>query len=69
MEGRYFSGRKISCFFWDGKTDYKKPPESEEETKRRIEDFGKWLEGDNNAENENSQSEGEEPEIETEKKP
>lgn len=24
MQGRYYSGRQLECFYWDGKTDYKK---------------------------------------------
>lgn len=44
MDGRFFGGRQISCFYWDGKTDYKRAPESEEEMKKRIEEFGEWLE-------------------------
>ena len=23
MENRFFDGRKLSCIYWDGKTDYK----------------------------------------------
>ena len=46
MNGRFFGGHKISCLFWDGKTDYNRAPETEEEFKKRVEDFGKWLEAD-----------------------
>jgi len=24
MNGRFYSGKKLECFFWDGKTDYRK---------------------------------------------
>ena len=23
MNGRYFAGRELRCFYWDGKTDYR----------------------------------------------
>lgn len=65
MNGRFFAGRKISCIFWDGKTDYKKPPETEEEVKQRIEDFGKWLEGDK-TEKKEEEDEEENPDEEPE---
>jgi HIV Tat-specific factor 1 len=67
MNGRFFAGSKISCFFWDGKTDYKKPPETEEEVKQRIEDFGKWLEGDKVGQKDDEEEE-ENPEDEPEEK-
>mmetsp|Transcript_814 Transcript_814/g.1767 ORF Transcript_814/g.1767 Transcript_814/m.1767 type:complete len:178 (+) Transcript_814:692-1225(+) len=49
MQGRYYSGRRLECFYWDGKTDYKRVRsrqchEDEETEKQRIEEFGKWLE-------------------------
>ena len=28
MEGRFFDGRKLKCFYWDGKTDYRKTRET-----------------------------------------
>ncbi len=64
MDGRFFAGRKISSFFWDGKTDYRKPAESDEEVKRRIDDFGKWLEGDSGLK---APAKGEEEDEEEEK--
>ena len=30
MHGRWFDQRQLECFFWDGKTDYKKASESAE---------------------------------------
>lgn len=44
MDGRFFDGRKLRCFFWDGKTDYKVIRESDEVTNARINEFGDWLE-------------------------
>jgi len=52
MNGRFFDGRQIKCFFWDGKTDYKVVRESKEEIERRIDEFGKWLEDPDAARNE-----------------
>ena len=46
MSGRFFDGRSIKAEFWDGKTDYRVVRESAEELNRRIDDFGKWLEGE-----------------------
>lgn len=34
MNGRYFSGRKLECFYYDGKTSYEKKVSVEEEEKR-----------------------------------
>lgn len=34
MNGRYFSGRKLECFYYDGKTNYEKKVSVEEEEKR-----------------------------------
>ena len=28
MNGRFFDGRKLKCYFWDGKTDFKVVKES-----------------------------------------
>ena len=44
MSGRFFDGRQLHAFFWDGKTDYRIVRESNDELNRRIDDFGKWLE-------------------------
>jgi hypothetical protein len=46
MNDRYFDGRKVSCFYWDGKVDYKREAnkESEEEQLKRLEDFSEWIE-------------------------
>lgn len=45
MKGRYYNGRVIDCFYYDGKTNYKMVEEDAEETLRRIDEFGKWLSG------------------------
>jgi len=44
MHERFFDTRKLKCFFWDGKTDYKLVRESEEVLNARINEFGDWLE-------------------------
>ena len=44
MNNRFFDGRELKCFFWDGKTDYRKARETKEDEERRIEEFGEWLE-------------------------
>ena len=44
MDGRFFDGREVECFYWDGETDYKLNREAVEAEGKRIEDFGKWLE-------------------------
>jgi hypothetical protein len=44
MHKRYFDCRELECFYFDGKTNYNYVPENAEETKRRIDGFGKWLE-------------------------
>ena len=68
MDGRFFGGHKSSCFYWDGKTDYRKPPETEEEEKKRIADFGVWL-GDEKAINNQEKSDSEdEPEEKQEER-
>lgn len=36
MDGRFFDGRQLKCFFWDGKTDYRKAKESVEDEEKRI---------------------------------
>ncbi|KAL4434883.1 hypothetical protein ABPG74_021222 [Tetrahymena malaccensis] len=52
MNGRYFDERELECFFWDGKTDYKRTSKQIEDDEKRLEEFGKWIEGgDNNSEN------------------
>lgn len=45
MNGRFFDGRQIKCYFWDGKTDFRVVRESAEELNQRIDEFGQWLEG------------------------
>jgi HIV Tat-specific factor 1 len=61
MQGRYYSARRLECAYWDGKTDYKRVRlrqcrEEEDEERRRIEEFGQWIEDQNS-------SEGEEPQA------
>ena len=53
MNGRFYDGKTIECFYWDGKTDFKvkyfvkqKSKEDMEIQNKRIEEFGKWLEED-----------------------
>jgi hypothetical protein len=46
MNGRFFDQRELKAYFWDGKTDYRILKESADELNKRIDDFGKWLEGD-----------------------
>jgi hypothetical protein len=36
MNGRFFDGRQLRCFYWDGTTDYNKIGESKEIQERRI---------------------------------
>lgn len=43
MDGRFFAGRQLSAQNWDGRTKYK-IKETEEEEKRRIEEWNKYLE-------------------------
>jgi len=44
MDKRFFDERQLACYFWDGKTDFKKVSESEDVLQERIEKFGDWLE-------------------------
>lgn len=51
MNGRFFAGKKIKCYFWDGVTNYSMVPktmiEEDEEDKKeedRLNEFGDWLE-------------------------
>ncbi len=46
MNGRFFDGRTLKAEYWDGKTDYRVIRESKEELEKRIDDFGKWLDGE-----------------------
>ena len=52
MSGRFFDGRPIKAEFWDGKTDYRVVRESAEELNQRIDEFGRWLEGEQQDDNE-----------------
>jgi HIV Tat-specific factor 1 len=51
MNGRFFGGRRIACEYWDGVTDFR-PKETEADQARRLEEFGKWLEGGEGGEGE-----------------
>jgi len=51
MNGRYFGGKKILCFFWDGVTNYsvvvksdQQEDEEEKQEEHRLDEFGDWLE-------------------------
>lgn len=43
MNGRFFDGRKLECFYWDGQTDYNKTIGSIDNNEKRLEEFGKYL--------------------------
>eukprot|EP00474_Spongospora_subterranea_P001525 CRZ01983.1 hypothetical protein [Spongospora subterranea] len=43
MDGRWFGEKRVMCEWFDGVTNYK-VEESEEDQKKRIEEFGDWLE-------------------------
>lgn len=47
MSGRYFGGQKVEAGIYDGHTKYetkKSKEELEEEEKRRLDRYAKWLE-------------------------
>lgn len=46
MNGRFFDGRKVEAYIYDGKEDLKgiQAKETEEETKARLEKYAEWLE-------------------------
>lgn len=46
MDGRFFGGRKIRCYYWDQTTDFtvKDLDKEERREEERIEEFGDWLE-------------------------
>lgn len=53
MEGRFFGGRRLRCFYWDGSTDYSvvsttadQEEVEEKEEEKRLDEFGDWLEHD-----------------------
>lgn len=48
MNKRFFAGRQIECFYWDGKAEFGKVKESQEEFQKRVDDFGNWLQSENN---------------------
>lgn len=49
LDGRFFGGRKIKAYFWDGCTDYSVPlteaqaSAAQAEEERRLQEFGDWL--------------------------
>ncbi|KAK8812595.1 hypothetical protein WA538_003809 [Blastocystis sp. DL] len=43
MDGRFFAGRKLKAFFWDGHTDYRTKM-TEEEENEKLENFANWIE-------------------------
>jgi HIV Tat-specific factor 1 len=45
MNGRYFAGHTLEADFYDGWSNYD-VKETEEQIQKRIENFGKWIEGD-----------------------
>ncbi|KAK8789658.1 hypothetical protein WA171_001749, partial [Blastocystis sp. BT1] len=44
MDGRFFAGRKLKAYFWDGHTDYRVKI-TEEEENEKLESFANWIEG------------------------
>ncbi len=44
LSGRFYNGRTIEAFYWDGRIDYDKQNENMDLQNQRIEEFGKWLE-------------------------
>ena len=44
LNGRFYNGRTIEAFYWDGKIDYDKQNENSQLQNQRIEEFGQWLE-------------------------
>lgn len=52
LDGRFFGGRKVKAYFWDGKTDYSVPLSEEQaaaaeaEEQARLQEFGDWLDNE-----------------------
>lgn len=46
MDGRFFNGRELKCFYWDGKTNYRVVKDTVSDQQKRLDafGFGKWLE-------------------------
>jgi HIV Tat-specific factor 1 len=46
MNGRLFAGQKLQAFYFDGKTNYVVKPKdgNDEETQKRLDEFGDWIE-------------------------
>lgn len=52
FDGRFYAGRKLRCFFWDGKTNYDVSSEGGDGANttavedKRLDEFGDWLENE-----------------------
>ncbi|KAJ1438189.1 hypothetical protein B484DRAFT_444774 [Ochromonadaceae sp. CCMP2298] len=53
MNGRYFGGRKLRCYFWDGVANFslttqsaQQEEEQEAQEAARLDEFGDWLDRD-----------------------
>jgi HIV Tat-specific factor 1 len=51
MNGRFFAGRRIEASLYAGRARFRRSEDQaegdgEEEEKKRLNDFAKWLEGD-----------------------
>lgn len=45
MNGRYFAGRTLSAFYFDGRTNYVvQKADDDAETEKRLKEFGDWIE-------------------------
>jgi HIV Tat-specific factor 1 len=66
MNGRFFNGKELECFYWDGKTNYRVTRDTHQDQMKRADDFGKWLESnmDNVIEGQNGDEEHESDEDE-----
>lgn len=49
---RTYNGRILKVYYWDGKTDYSIIKEKEDEKEKRMKEFGDWLEGKENKDEE-----------------
>lgn len=59
MNGRYFDGRQLEAFYYDGFTDYF-TPETEEEIAERDKAWAAWLAGNENVQEMDTDSGAEE---------
>ena len=60
MNERWFNGKCLECFYWDGKTNYRVSRENLNDQQKRIDEFGKWLEGQMIEVNKDNHSDGDE---------